>query len=508
MPEELLINVHEFETRVALLQNNVLAEIHLQRSGGYSVTGNIYQGRVQRVLPGMQAAFVDVGLARPGFLHARDIEPQRIPPDGEVANQPDIRELVRDGQTLLVQVAKDPIASKGARLTTNLALASRYLVLLPRNDHVGISQRIEEEGERERLRDLTAAVRASNPAAEGCGFIVRTAAEGVVDRHLESDMEILLRIWRRVAERATQAGAGEVVYEELPVHTRVIRDLASAELEAVRIDDAATFERVREFVVRFLPEFESRVTQYQESVPLFERFGVEDELSRAMDKRVELRCGGHLVIEQTEAMTTIDVNTGGFIGARSLEETVYRANVEAAAIIPRQLRLRNLGGIIVIDFIDMEDEEHQRQVLRALEKAAEADPARTRIGEFSGLGLVEMSRKRTRESLAQQMCEPCDSCGGRGLLKTEETVCFEVFRAIMRDARKHCPELSSGTGAQDARDYLVRGSQSVVDRLLDEEADGVAWLAAQVGRAVRFQVEPSYGLEQFDVGLVQGVPRP
>jgi ribonuclease G len=508
MPEELLINVHEFETRVALLQNNVLAEIHLQRSGGYSVTGNIYQGRVQRVLPGMQAAFVDVGLARPGFLHARDIEPRRILPDGEVAEQRDIGELVRDGQTLLVQVAKDPIASKGARLTTNLAIASRYLVLLPRNDHVGISQRIEEEGERERLRDLTAAVRASNPAAEGCGFIVRTAAEGVADRHLESDMEILLRIWRRVADRATQAGPGEVVYEELPVHTRVIRDLASAELEAVRIDDAATFERVREFVVRFLPEFESRVTRYQESVPLFERFGVEDELSRAMDKRVELRCGGHLVIEQTEAMTTIDVNTGGFIGARSLEETVYRANVEAAAVIPRQLRLRNLGGIIVIDFIDMEDEEHQRQVLRALEKAAEADPARTRIGEFSGLGLVEMSRKRTRESLAQQMCEPCDSCGGRGLLKTEETVCFEVFRAIMRDARNHCPERSPGAGDQDARDYLVRGSQSVVDRLLDEESDGVAWLAAQVGRAVRFQVEPSYGLEQFDVVLVQGVPRP
>jgi ribonuclease G len=381
--------------------------------------------------------------------------------------------------------------------------------MLPRNDHVGISQRIEDEDERERLRDLTAAVRAANPTAEGCGFIVRTAAEGVGDRHLESDMRVLLRIWSRVAERVGDARPGDVVYEELPVHTRVIRDLASADLEAVRIDDLDTFERVREFVVRFLPEFESRVSRYQEPVPLFERFGVEDELSRALEKRVELRCGGHLIIEQTEAMITIDVNTGGFVGARSLEETVYRTNVEAAAVIPRQLRLRNLGGIIVIDFIDMEDEEHQRQVLRALEKAAEADPARTRIGGFSGLGLVEMSRKRTRESLVQQMCEPCGSCGGRGLLKTEQTVCFEVFRAIMRDARTHCAELPPGTDpVRGAGEYLVRGSQNVVDRLLDEESDGVAWLADQVGRAVRFQVEPSYGLEQFDVALLQGVPRP
>jgi len=505
MREELLINVHEFETRVALLQNNLLAELHLQRSAGYSLTGNIYKGRVQRILPGMQAAFVDVGLARPGFLHARDIDGPRMTPEGESAKQPDIRDLLHDGQVLLVQVAKDPIATKGARLTTHLALASRYLVLLPRNDHVGISRRIEDEGERERLQDLTAAVRAANPAAEGCGFIVRTAAEGVGDKHLESDMRVLLRIWSRVAERVKQASPGEVVYEELPVHTRVIRDLASADLKAVRIDDPDTFERVREFVVRFLPELESRVSVYQEPVPLFERFGVEDELSRALEKRVELRCGGHLIIEQTEAMITIDVNTGGFIGVRSLEETVYRTNVEAAAAIPRQLRLRNLGGIIVIDFIDMEDEEHQRQVLRALEKAAEADPARTRIGEFSGLGLVEMSRKRTRESLVQQMCEPCDSCGGRGLLKTEETVCFEVFRAIMRDARNDCPELPPGDGAYE---YLVRGSQNVVDRLLDEESDGVTWLAEEVGRAVRFQVEPSYGLEQFDVALVQGVPRP
>jgi ribonuclease G len=509
MQEELLINVHEFETRVALLQNNVLAELHLQRSGEYSLTGNIYKGRVQRILPGMQAAFVDLGLARPGFLHARDIDAPRMTPEGEIAEQPDICDLLHDGQTLLVQIAKDPIATKGARLTTNLALASRYLVMLPRNDHVGISQRIEDEDERERLRDLTAAVRAANPTAEGCGFIVRTAAEGVGDRHLESDMRVLLRIWSRVAERVGDARPGDVVYEELPVHTRVIRDLASADLEAVRIDDLDTFERVREFVVRFLPEFESRVSRYQEPVPLFERFGVEDELSRALEKRVELRCGGHLIIEQTEAMITIDVNTGGFVGARSLEETVYRTNVEAAAVIPRQLRLRNLGGIIVIDFIDMEDEEHQRQVLRALEKAAEADPARTRIGGFSGLGLVEMSRKRTRESLVQQMCEPCGSCGGRGLLKTEQTVCFEVFRAIMRDARTHCPELPPGTEpVRGAGEYLVRGSQNVVDRLLDEESDGVAWLADQIGRAVRFQVEPSYGLEQFDVALLQGVPRP
>ena len=501
MEEELLINVNGFETRVALLHNHALAEVHLQRAGAYSLTGNVYKARVERILPGMQAAFVDVGLSRPGFLHARDIDAPRIIPGESTPGERDIRELVHEGQSLLVQVSKDPISGKGARLTTNLALASRYLVLMPRNDHIGISQRIEGDDERERLRAMTQAAREARPAAAGYGFIVRTAADGAQSGPVAGDLDVLLRIWSLVEERQQHVEAPALVYEELPVHTRVIRDLASANLSAVRIDDARTYSRVKRFVEEFLPEYADLVIHDEGDVGLFDRFGVEEELTRALKRNVPLKSGGYLVIEQTEAMTTVDVNTGGFVGSKNLEETVFRTNMEAAAVIPRQLRLRNLGGIIVIDFIDMEEEDHQRQVMRVLERAGEADTARVRIAGFSQLGLVELSRKRTRESLVQQMCEPCGSCDGRGLVKTAETVCFEIFRAIQRDA----PQRSEN--GQSSSEYLVRASQGVVDRLLDEDSHNVACLAEEVGRPIRFQVEPSYGPEHFDVVLVQGVQR-
>lgn len=505
MEEELLINVNGFETRVALLHNHALAEVHLQRAGAYSLTGNVYKGRVERILPGMQAAFVDVGLSRPGFLHARDIDTPRIIPGETATEERDIRDLVHEGQALLVQVSKDPISGKGARLTTNLAIASRYLVLMPTSDHIGISQRIEGDEERERLRLMTENARAAEPAATGYGLIVRTAADGADAEALDSDLQVLLRIWALVQERNRLVEAPALVYEELPVHTRVIRDLASANLTAVRIDDARTYARVKRFVEEFLPEYADRIRHDESDVGLFDRFGVEEEISRALNRNVPLKSGGYLVIEQTEAMTTIDVNTGGFVGSKNLEETVFRTNMEAAAIIPRQLRLRNLGGIIVIDFIDMEDEDHQRQVMRALERAAEADTARLRVTGFSPLGLVELSRKRTRESLAQQICEPCQACDGRGLVKTAETVCFEIFRAIQRDA----PQRKRGVvdPGERSSEYLVRASQSVVDRLVDEDSHNVACLADEVGRAIRFQVEPSYGPEHFDVVLVQGVQR-
>jgi len=511
MDEELLINVSGFETRVALIQNHVLAEVHLQRSGPYSLTGNIYNGRVERILPGMQAAFVNVGLGRPGFLHARDIDSPRISVAEPDPQQKDIRDLVHEGQTLLVQIAKDPIATKGARLTTNIALASRYLVLMPLNAHIGISQRIEDPAERERLHLVTQAARTAAGCAESNGFIVRTAAEGVAKMLLEADVHMLLRVWQRVDERSRSQNAPALVYQELPLHTRVIRDFAGPELKAVRIDEPQTYQRVRDFVDQFLPEYVDRVQFYDDEVAMFDRYGVEDEIERALQSRVVLRSGGHLVIEQTEAMTTIDVNTGGFVGARSLEDTVFRTNLEAAAILPRQLRLRNLGGIVVVDFIDMEDEEHRRQVLRTLEKACEGDPARIRISGISELGLVQISRKRTRESLRQQVCESCPTCAGHGVVKSAETVCLEIFRAILRNARQH-PIVGHQSAGQDngtasVGDMLVQASQGVVDRLLDEERDNVGCVAEQIGRAIRFQVEPSYGPEQFDLVLVQGVPR-
>jgi ribonuclease G len=506
MDEELLINVSGFETRVALLQNHALAEVHLQRSGPYSLTGNIYIGRIERILPGMQAAFVDIGLGRPGFLHARDIDAPRI---GVAEPEPaakDIRDLVHEGQSLLVQIAKDPIANKGARLTTNLALASRYLVLTPLNDHIGVSQRIEDEVERERLRVASEGARAT-PAL---GLIVRTAAEGAGAPQLESDVRLLMRVWQKVEQRSREATAPALVYEELPLHTRIIRDFAGPRLTAMRIDERRTYERVRAFVDQFLPEYAERVQWYDDSVPLFERYGVDDDIERALDSRVALRCGGHLVIEQTEAMTTIDVNTGGYVGLRNLEDTVYRANLEAAAIIPKQLRLRNLGGIVVVDFIDMENDEHRRQVLRALEKACEDDPARIRVSGVSELGLVQISRKRTRESLRQQLCERCPHCDGRGVVKTAESVCIEIYRALLRaGARQNVDPygvaLANGGEVGDG-EYLVQASQDVVDRLLDEEHDNIRCVAEQIGRSIRFQVEPSYRPEQYDLVLVQGIP--
>ncbi|MFW6093416.1 MAG: Rne/Rng family ribonuclease [Pseudomonadota bacterium] len=503
MTEELLINVNDFETRVALLAGGTVQEVHLARAEGYSLTGNIYLGRVNRIVPGMQAAFVDIGLDRPGFLHARDIEGPRLMLGEGPARSADIRALLHDGQQLMVQVAKDPIAGKGARLTTQLAVASRYIVLMPFNGHIGISQRIEEEAERVRLRELIDARR----RAQGVdmGFIARTAADGASAEVIDTEVRVLSRMWDRIVEKKRQVGCPGLVYQEIPLHIRVVRDLAGPRLSRILIDHRETFERVRDFVHDFLPETTERVQLYDEPRPLFERFGVEEELTRALAKRVPLKSGGHLIVEQTEAMITIDVNTGGFLGASNLEDTVFRTNLEAAQVIPRQLRLRNLGGIIVVDFIDMEDDEHRRQVLRVLEKACEADPARIRVEGFSSLGLVQMSRKRTRESLVQQVCEPCAECRGLGVVKTPQTTCIEVFRAILQDARARCarPE-ADGEGAVE---YLIRATEAVVDRLLDEDAEQLATLSREIGRDVRIQVEPSYGPGEFDVVLVQSTPR-
>lgn len=499
---DLLINVSDFETRVALLENGSLQEIHLDRGSGESVTGNIFRGKVVRIVPGMQAAFVEIGLARPGFLHARDMIDRHADPGGL---DTDIRDLLHDGQEILVQVAKDPISSKGARLTTSLAIASRYLVLMPHTDHIGISTRIEDETERERLRSEIDGSRAD--ADNAMGFIARTAAEGADAHGLGADLRYLVRTWRVIDERQRGSAVGEVIYEELPLHIRAVRDFASPDLERIVIDHDDTYERVERFVTRFLPEFEPLLSRHDDPTPLFERFSVEDDLERALSSRVELKSGGYLVIEQTEAMTTIDVNTGGYLGGSNLEETVYRTNLEAAAAIPKQLRLRNLGGIIVVDFIDMVDLEHQRGVLRVLEKGCEVDTARLKFGEISSLGLVEMSRKRTRKSLTQQLCRPCTVCDGRGFVKTAQSICFDVFRAIEADARRRPGAMASDELADDGAEYLVRAEQGVVDRLLDEDAEYLSALSERIGRTIRIQVETVYTPEQYDVVLVQGVQR-
>lgn len=497
MSEEILINVTPVETRVALVENGMLQEVYIERSRRRGIVGNIYKGKVVRVLPGMEAAFVDIGLERAAFIHASDIYQPNNPAMAEERHAnghrvvPDISSLLYEGQSLVVQVTKDPIGTKGARLTTHLSIPSRYLVYMPGNQHIGISQRIEDEAERERLRSLVEQLVQQDGEDPKNGFIIRTAAESCGIEELAQDIQFLKRLWTTIAERIQHAPAPSTIYEDLPLYIRTIRDLVRPQTEKIRIDSRESFQKVSRFVEELMAEVKPKLEYYPGERPIFDLYGVEDELQRALSRKVQLKSGGYLIIDQTEAMTTIDVNTGAFVGHRNLEETIFKTNLEAARAIARQLRLRNLGGIIILDFIDMEDPEHQRQVLRMLEKMLERDHAKTKICGVSELGLVEMTRKRTTESLGQMLCEPCKVCDGRGTVKTPETVCYEIFREILRINR-----------AYDANSYLVLASQAVVDVLLDEEADSVADLETFIGKNIRFQVEIMYSQEQYDVVLL------
>jgi ribonuclease, Rne/Rng family len=483
---EILINVAVRETRAALLENSVLQELYVERPSRRGLVSNLYKGRVSRVLPGMQAAFVDIGLERTAFLHVADIAHAR--PDDTVVDLPavdDIRRLVNPGDEILVQVIKDPIGTKGARLTTFITLPSRYLVYMPRGEGIGVSTRIDDEAERARLKAAVASL--LRPGATG-GYIVRTAAQGAGVEDLRKDMAYLERLWQHVQQASEKARPGQIVHEDLPLPLRLLRDELGRGVDRVLVDSPREYERMLEFASAFMPDCATRIELYTGQRPIFDLHGIEEEIERALDRRVPLKSGGHLVIDQREAMTTIDVNTGAYVGHRNLEETIFRTNLEAAVAIARQLRLRNLGGIIIIDFIDMQDEPHRRQVIAALERALAADRAQTHIVSLSPLGLVEMTRKRTRESLEHLLCAPCPSCEGRGYVKSPETVCHEIFREIVRQSRQFA-----------SRELLILAHQDVVDRLLDEEAPALAELEAQIGRPMRLQVEALYGIDQYDV---------
>jgi len=492
MSEEILMNITPMESRVALVENGVLQEIYVERARSRGIVGNIYKGKVVRVLPGMQAAFVDIGLERAAFIHASEIV-ARSDKNGDEAQERPIYELVYEGQSLVVQVTKDPLGSKGARLTTHISIPARYLVHMPKNSHLGISLRIEDPQERERLRQLVESCLDDDEQdrANPGGFILRTAAEGIGADEVRADILFLHRLWETIEENIRNSKAPANVYEDLPLHLRTVRDLVNPDIEKIRIDSRETFEKVSRFVAKLVPEIDGRVEYYPGERPIFDLFGVEDEINKALSRKVQLKSGGYLIIDQTEAMTTIDVNTGAFVGHRNLEETIFKTNLEAAVAITRQLRLRNLGGIIIIDFIDMDDCKHQRQVQRAFEKAMEQDHAKTNFTGVSELGLVEMTRKRTRESLENVLCEHCPTCEGRGTLKTAETVCYEIFREILRAVR-----------AYDGNSYTVLASEPVIDRLLDEESSNVTDLEKFIRKPIRFQVEPIYSQEQFDVVLV------
>ncbi|HSG02253.1 MAG TPA: ribonuclease G [Marinobacterium sp.] len=489
MGEEILINFTPMETRVAVIENGMPQEIYVERTKRRGILGNIYNGRVVRVLPGMQAAFVDIGLERAAFIHADEVNAPDIPAD-ERSNI-SISQLLREGQSLLVQVTKDPIGSKGARLTTNLSLPSRYLVLMPGAEHIGISQRIEDQEERERLKALMQSLlEKEEQQITGYGYILRTVAEGVSEVELKADIAFLHRLWNKIQQRIKESKAPSNVYEDLPLNMRALRDMTHSGVERIRIDSRETYQKALAFANSLVPEIESKLEYYPGERPIFDMFNVEEEMQRALGRKIELKSGGYLIFDQTEAMTTVDINTGAFVGHRNLEETIFKTNLEAATAIGRQLRLRNLGGIIIIDFIDMEDPEHQRQVLRTLERVLERDHAKCKLTGVSDLGLVEMTRKRTRESLEHVLCETCSQCQGRGMIRTPETVAYEVFREILRQHR-----------AYESDSYLVIAATRVVEYLLEDASDHVAELESFIGKTVRFQSDNLYNPEQFDVVL-------
>jgi len=486
MKEEILVNVTPREARVAIVEDGVVQEILIERTNHRGLISNIYKGKVSRVLPGMQAAFIDLGVERTAFLHASDIghEIEEEGRDAEIS----IRDLVSEGSDILVQVLKDPLGTKGARLTTQITIPSRYLVMMPLGAGVRVSARIEEEAERERLRGLIESLCEDEASA---GYIVRTAAEGASVEALQADIQFLAKLWQAIEESAAQAGSMDLVHEDLPLELRVLRDLLGAEMERVCVDSEPTYTVMKAFADRFIPQMSPMIEHYTRDRPIFDLYGIEDEIQRALQRKVGLKSGGYLMFDQTEAMTTIDVNTGAYVGHRNLEETIFRTNLEAAVAIARQLRLRNLGGIIIIDFIDMVEEAHRKQVLQALSGRLAGDIAKTQIMDVSPLGLVEMTRKRTRESLEHVLCQACPSCEGRGFVKTSESVCHEIFREILR---QH--------GQFDFQELLVLARPRVIERLLDEESASVAELEELTGATIRLQSESLYEPDQFDVILM------
>ena len=485
MSIEFYLNFTPQETRVALMESGVVQELHIERNANRGIVGNIYLGRVVRVLPGMQSAFVDIGQERTAFLHAADIWSERQDPP--LPPRP-IERLLAEGEHVVVQVLKDPIGTKGARLTTQLSLAGRLLVYLPQDRHIGISQRIEDEELREHLR--TRMTNLLLPEEEG-GYIIRTIAAEAPDEALLADINYLRKRWREIRLHMIGAFAPRLLFEDLNLGMRVLRDMISPEVTRIVVDSRENFQKLQNFANDYMPSLVTLLEHYQGERPLFDLYGIEDEIQKALARRVDLKSGGYVIFDQTEAMTTIDVNTGGFVGARNFDETIFKTNIEAAQTISRQLRLRNLGGIIIIDFIDMESFDHRDAVLETLKKYLASDHTKLSINNFSALGLVEMTRKRTRESLIQQLCEPCPCCSGRGSIKTAQTVCYEILRELLREAKQF-----------QAKEYRLIAAPSVISRFQEEDQNALSRLSEFIDRKISLLSEASYTQEQYDIVLL------
>ncbi len=490
MSEDILINVTPYETRVAVVVQGAVQELLVERAAERGLVGNICLGRVSRVLPGMQSAFIDIGLDRAAFLHVADIWTERNGRDRNEEPPRPIEKLLHEGQSVMVQVIKDPIGTKGARLSTQISIAGRMLVYLPQDSHIGISQRIENEAERALLRDRVQTLIPKGEAEKG-GFIVRTMAEDATDAELAADIAYLRKLWQRIRADSTTSGAPSLLYQDLSLSQRVLRDIANEDTTTIQVDSRENHALLNQFAETFTPSMQDRLQHYTGERPLFDLYAVDEEIERALARRVDLKSGGYLIIDQTEAMTTIDVNTGGFVGLRSFDDTIFKTNLEAAQTIARQLRLRNLGGIIIVDFIDMQAAEHREAVLAELRKALARDRTRTTVNGFSQLGLVEMTRKRTRESLAHVLCESCSTCGGRGAIKTARTMCYEILREILREAKQFNP-----------KEFRILASQGVIDMFLEEESQNLAMLGDFIGKPISLAVESLYTQEQYDIILM------
>ncbi len=485
--EDILINVTPFETRVAITEQGAVQELHVERSIQLGHVGNICLGKVVRVLPGMQSAFVEVGLERAAFIHIADLRENRNERSQGLTPTP-IEKMLFEGQTLMVQIIKDPLGTKGARLSTQISIAGRMLVYLPHDPHIGVSQRIDDEHERQSLRQR---LQKLMPADEKGGVIVRTQAEGATDDELTADLAYLRKSWHAIQAAARQLPPGSVLHRDLTLAQRVLRDMAGPQTGTIRVDSRKVTAELIAWAQRYTPALTDRITHYSGDRPLFDTAGVDDEIKRALSRRVDLKSGGYLIIDQTEALTTVDVNTGGFVGGRNFDDTIFKTNLEAAQAISRQLRLRNLGGIVILDFIDMENTEHRELVLAELKKALARDRTRVTVNGFTQLGLVEMTRKRTRDSLAHQLCESCPVCESRGHVRTARSVCYEILREILREARQFNP-----------REFRILASQQVVDLFLEEESQHLAMLGDFVTKQISLEVEPHYTQEQYDIILV------
>lgn len=508
--QDILINWSPQETRVALVEYGSVQELHIERTLERGLVGNVYLGKVSRVLPGMQSAFIDIGLERTAFLHVADIvapftpgsRPMTVAPErehrgGNGGAMVPIEKQVFEGQSLLVQVIKDPIGTKGARLSTQISIAGRLLVFLPQDNHIGVSQKIPPDmrdalrGRMQALAEAAAAAEGGTAPASTGGFILRTNGEDASDAELAEDIAYLRKTWSRIRELSTRLPPMSLLHQDLSLLQRVLRDLTSEETQAIRIDSREQFEMLVKFGREFMPQAVGKLQLYTGERPIFDLCAVDEEIAKALGRRVELKSGGYLVVDQTEALTTVDVNTGGFVGARNFDDTIFKTNLEAAQAIARQLRLRNLGGIIIVDFIDMARDDHREQVLAEFRKQLARDRVKTTAGGFSQLGLVEMTRKRTRESLAHMLCEPCAACGGQGIVKTARSVAYEVLREILREARQFTP-----------REFRIVSSPQVIELFLDEESQHLAGLSVFIGKPISLQAEPAMGQGQYDIVLM------